>query len=137
MVEFEIYGARGGDGLDGNGGFGHFLTGSLTVPVNSSFTLRVGGRGGNAPIIGGGGGGMSGIFTSVSGSWQIIAGGGGGGGHYFDPSNVSGGIVAHGERPDGNGYIKLTYNTVPEPSSALLILLGSAAALCVRKRTKG
>lgn len=101
----EAWGAQGGstDGYD-NGGKGGYVSGTLNVSKTTTYTIVVGGKGGNptvnggrggfgaggsgggawtngatssASVGGGGGGGLSGIFN---GTEPIIVAGGGGGG---------------------------------------------------------
>lgn len=101
----EAWGAQGGstDGYD-NGGKGGYVSGTLNVSKTTTYTIVVGGKGGNptvnggrggfgaggsgggawtngatssASVGGGGGGGLSGIFN---GTESIIVAGGGGGG---------------------------------------------------------
>lgn len=80
----EVWGADGGNATNGTnstfGGKGGYSRGIYTNPTTSTFSIYVGGRGGNASgsSVGAGGGGMSDIETSAS-SLIIVAGGGGGG----------------------------------------------------------
>jgi len=90
-LNFEVKGGNGGDGggnggltVQGFGGQGAKVTGSLTVTPGSTLYITIGGNGGQydpTAGTGGGGGGYSAIATtSYTGVPLVIAGGGGGGG---------------------------------------------------------
>ena len=128
------FGAQGGAGSGGNGGFGAQIGGYLMLTAGNVLTIDVGGAGVLLAGVGaaGGGGGFNGGGAGAAGVGTPDVWGGGGGGSYLDAAAINivsaTGIASPDER--GNGYVSITEvptpptAITPEPSSLLLLGTG-------------
>jgi len=88
--DITAYGAQGGDGLYGGGGYGAEMEARFSLTAATNLTILVGGAG-SFGLYGGGGGGGSFV---VNGSTPLVIAGGGGGGDLAGgglPGGVGGG----------------------------------------------
>lgn len=131
-------GGHGGFG-GGAGSFGTSTPGSTFGGGGSaSFNGELFGGGASSTTGNGGGGGGGGYGGGGGGH----SSGGGGGGHLLG-TDVTNGVLAHVTNQyfdpstvntNGDGYIKISYDTtVPEPSSGILLLSGGALLLFRRR----
>jgi hypothetical protein len=142
-----------GGGGGGGGGGGAVELGALGAITINGQVLADGAKGGDSPLFGyeGGGGSGGGIIldgttVTVTGTARVSAGGGGysgGGGRILfltdsgtadiETTQVSAGGTAYGE-PGVISFGQLNPSAVPEPSSAVLVMIGAGAAAYLRRR---
>jgi hypothetical protein len=125
----------GGGGFSGNGGYytggGFGGSGFTNLAGGSAGTLGGGGGYGGGGGGGGDGGGGGGGYSGGDGGDTGTSAGGGGS---YDASGISTILAANENFGNGSVDITLVSQSVPEPSSLLLIGIGIAAIAIYRRR---
>ncbi|MFH0888660.1 MAG: glycine rich domain-containing protein, partial [Planctomycetota bacterium] len=103
-ITVDVYGAQGGNGQSGAGGYGARMQARFTVTPGWVFDVRVGGAGIQSTSYGGSGGGGSYFVLTTGGTTAyLIAGGGGGGGYNGAGAGVAGTTSTSGTVGGGTG----------------------------------